>query len=100
MCVKAFKNEYFVYFSVALSDVHKIYRKRFNATPNALFVKLKDGREIMLHLYEKNVDVLLSVIGNSVDVKKESLSNYLNGEEPYKWIDKYMSNYEYLQWLN
>jgi hypothetical protein len=46
------------------------------------------------------VDVLLSVIGNSVDVKKESLSNYLNGEEPYRWIDKYMSNYEYLQWLN
>jgi hypothetical protein len=51
MCVKAFKNEYFVYFSVALLDVHKIYRKKFNATPNALFVKLKDGREIMLHLY-------------------------------------------------
>lgn len=48
----------------------KIYRKRFNATPNALFVKLKDGREIMLHLYEKNADAFLSVIGNSVDIKK------------------------------
>lgn len=44
MCVKAFKNEYYLYFSVALSDILKIYKKRFNATPNALFVKLKDGR--------------------------------------------------------
>lgn len=44
MCVKAFKNEYFVYLSVAVGDIRKIYKKRFNATNNALYIKMKDGR--------------------------------------------------------
>lgn len=24
----------------------------------------------------------------------------MNSEQPVRWIDKFMSNYEYLQWLN
>ena len=51
MCVKAFKNEYFVYLSFPLSDIRMIYKKRFNATNNALFLKIKDGQEIMLFFY-------------------------------------------------
>jgi hypothetical protein len=35
-----------------------------------------------------------------VKIKKDAYSNYLNGHQPVQWIDKYMSNYEYLQWLN
>ena len=44
MCVKAFKNEEFIYFSIPLSDIKMIYKKRFNATNNALFIKIKDGK--------------------------------------------------------
>lgn len=44
MCVKAFHNEEYRYFSVALVDILKVYKKRFNATQNALFIKIRDGR--------------------------------------------------------
>lgn len=44
MCVKGFKNEDFVYLSLPLADVRKVYKKRFNATNNAVFIKMKDGK--------------------------------------------------------
>ena len=61
---------------------------------------MKDGKEIMLHFYEKNVDNFLNIILNTISVHKDAYSNYTKGDEPFKWIDKYVSNYEYLQWLN
>ena len=36
MCVKGYKNEQFFYLSIPFKDIHKIYKKRFNATNNAL----------------------------------------------------------------
>jgi hypothetical protein len=54
MCIKAFKNETFYYLNVPFCDVRKVYRKRFNASPNAVYIKTKDGREMMFHFYRKN----------------------------------------------
>lgn len=51
MCVKAFQNEYYLYFSIPLQDIRKIYKKRFNATNNAVYIKIKDGKELMFHFY-------------------------------------------------
>ena len=79
MCVKAFKNEYLVNVSFPLSDIRMVYKKRFNATNNALFLKIKDGQEIMLHFYDKNADSFLNTISSSVSVKKDSYSHYING---------------------
>lgn len=80
MCIKGFKNEYFMYVSFSLNDVRKVYKKRFNATNNALYIKLKDGKEYMLHFYEQNVDSFLSVIGGAVKVKKDAFGNYVNSQ--------------------
>lgn len=86
--------------NLALEDIRKIYKKRFNATNNALFIKVKDGKEYMLHFYLKNADALLNLISGSVKIKKDAFGNYLNAHKPIQWIDKKISNYEYLQWLN
>ena len=54
MCVKGFKNERFVYLSIPIKDIRKVYLKRFNATNNAVFIKMKDGKEHLLHFYLRN----------------------------------------------
>lgn len=100
MCIKAFKNEVFYYFNIPLGDIRKIYKKRFNATNNAIYIKTKDGKEMLFHFYLRNVDAFLAIVEQYVKVKKDSFSNYVNSRQPMEWIDKQMSNYEYLQWLN
>lgn len=100
MCIRAFKNEVFYYQSMAFADIRKVYRKRFNATNNAVYVKTKDGREMMFHFYLKNAEAFLAALAPHVPVKHDALSNYLGAKQPLLWIDKAMSNYEYLQWLN
>lgn len=100
MCIKAFKNETFYYFMFALVDIRKIYKKRFNASNNAIYIKTKDGREMLFHFYLRNVDAFLNNLDNQVKIKADSFTNYLNSSQPLLWIDKGMSNYEYLQWLN
>jgi hypothetical protein len=44
MCTKAFKNEVFLYIIVRFTDIRKIYKKRFNASQNGVYIKTKDGR--------------------------------------------------------
>ena len=55
---------------------------------------------MMFHFHLKNVDAFLNILESYVKVKKDAFSNYVNSDEPLRWIDKFMSNYEYLQWLN
>jgi len=62
MCIKAFKNEVFLYISLSFTDVRKIYKKRFNASQNGVYIKTKDGREIMLYFYLKNTDAFLGIL--------------------------------------
>lgn len=54
----------------------------------------------MFHFYNKNADGLLNIVSSVVKVKKDAFSNYLSSHKPVEWIDKHISNYEYLQWLN
>jgi hypothetical protein len=100
MCIKAFKNESFYYLNVPFGDVRKVYRKRFNATSNAVYIKTKDGREMMFHFYRKDVDAFLANLEGWVKIKRDSFSNYVASQQPIRWIDRAISNYEYLQWLN
>jgi hypothetical protein len=67
---------------------------------NALYIKGKDGTEIMLHFFAKNADSFLAAIDGLVKINKDSYGCYLASQQPIYWIDKTMSNYEYLQWLN
>lgn len=85
---------------MAFGDIRKVYRKRFNATNNAVYIKTKDGREMMFHFYRKNADTFLNLLSPHVKVKLDPLSTYLSARQPLRWIDKTISNYEYLQWLN
>lgn len=62
MCIKAFKNESFYYLNIPFSDVRKVYKKRFNSTHNAVYIKTKDGREMMFHFYRKNADAFLGML--------------------------------------
>ena len=54
----------------------------------------------MLNFYLNNADSFIDIMEKYVKVQKDSYQNYLNSHEPFQWIDKEMSNYEYLQWLN
>ena len=44
--------------------------------------------------------MFISIIENLVKVKKDAYNNYINSQKPVQWIDKLISNYQYLQWLN
>lgn len=44
MCAKAFKNETFYYYSIPFTDIKEIYKKRFNASNNAAYIKTQDGK--------------------------------------------------------
>ena len=48
----------------------------------------------------KNIDVFLNALNEHVCVKKDPYSAYLDSQEPFQWIEKKMSNFEYIQWLN
>jgi hypothetical protein len=100
MCVKAFKNESFFYVKVHVSDIRKGYKKRFNAANNAVYLKVNDGRELMFHFYLKNIDAFINILEPTVKIRKDPYLTYLNANKPMQWIDKFMSNYEYLQWRN
>ena len=100
MCVKAFKNEQFYYLCMPFSDISLIYRKRFNASTEAVYIKTKEGQENMFYFPNKNTDQFLAAMEGVAEVKKDPYASYLKSEEPFKWVDKAMSNWEYLQWLN
>lgn len=44
MCVRGHQNEEFMYLAIRLSDIRKVYKKRFNASNTALEIKTKDGQ--------------------------------------------------------
>jgi hypothetical protein len=67
---------------------------------NTLEIRLKSGKIYLLYFYLKNVDVFISILSEYVDIKKDPYSMYLDSKQPFKWIEKQMSNYEYIQWLN
>jgi len=108
MCIRGHQNESFLYVAVSLGDIRKIRRKRFNATSNAIEIKTKDGQELLFYFYRKekdplkkrDIDCFISVVENYVRVKKDAYNNYISSQKPLQWIDKAISNYEYLQWLN
>lgn len=62
MCIKAFKNEMFYYLNIPFGDIRKVYKKRFNSSNNALYIKTKDGKEMMFHFHLKNVDTFLGIL--------------------------------------
>lgn len=53
-----------------------------------------------MHFYLQNVDQFIALLEEHVEVKKDPYSSYLESKEPFRWIDKQMSNFEYIQWLN
>lgn len=54
----------------------------------------------MLHFYLKNASDFLNNLSDLIQIQKDSYDSYLQADQPFQWIDKYISNYEYLQWLN
>jgi hypothetical protein len=54
----------------------------------------------MLNFYLKNAEVFLDILSGLIKIQKDSYDSYLQADQPFQWIDKNMSNYEYLQWLN
>lgn len=67
---------------------------------NAVYIKCHDGREIMLHFHLQNAATFLSLLEPFLKIKRDSYASYLQAHQPMQWIDKQISNYEYLQWLN
>lgn len=55
---------------------------------------------MMFYFYKKNVEEFLGLLEGQVKIKKDPFMIYLKGHQPFQWVDKFMSNYEYLQWLN
>jgi hypothetical protein len=86
MCIKANKNETFYYISIPIWEIRTAFKKRFNATHNAVYVKTKAGREIMLHFYLLNADIFLNLLEGQVKIKRDSYSNYLKSHQPFLWI--------------
>lgn len=54
----------------------------------------------MFYFYHNNAQSFLSSIENGAKIKEDPFSNYVKSSQPLRWIDKSISNYEYLQWLN
>jgi len=46
------------------------------------------------------VSSFVDILSSFVKIQKDSYDSYLQSDQPFQWIDKNMSNYEYLQWLN
>ncbi len=56
MCVKAYKNEDFIYICIDLGDVRFIKRRRFNQSMNGMEIRLKSGHGYLFYFHERNVD--------------------------------------------
>lgn len=54
----------------------------------------------MLHFHLQNAATFLSLLEPFLKIKRDSYASYLQAHQPMQWIDKQISNYEYLQWLN
>lgn len=52
----------FYYLNIPFGDIRKVYKKRFNSSNNALYIKTKDGKEMMFHFHLKNVDTFLGIL--------------------------------------
>ena len=105
MCVKAFRNEEFIYHCFAFADIKVVKRRRFNQSMNGLEIRLKSGYGYLFYFHEKNVEKFLAVLNdlaknNFVTVVKDPYDEYLKSNHTIMWIDKQISNWEYLQWLN
>ena len=105
MCVKAFKNEEFVSIMVDYSDIKIVKRRRFNQTMNGLEIRLKSGYGHLFYFYQGSIDKFLMSLNeiakkSFVTVVKDPYDEYLKSNQTIHWIDKEISNWEYLQWLN
>jgi hypothetical protein len=108
MCVKAYKNEEFIYICIDLGDVRVIKRRRFNQSMNGMEIRLKSGHGYLFYFHEKNIDKFIAFLKqntknakNRIDtVFKDPYDEYLASNQTTLWIDKRISNWEYLQWLN
>lgn len=61
---------------------------------------MKDGHHKLLYFYGNNVEKLLALLEGSITVQINSYERYLCAKEPINWIEKKMSNYHYVLWLN
>lgn len=52
-----------------MSEIGKVYKKRYNATNNSVNILMKDGREIMFYFYKKNAESFLNCIENGAKIK-------------------------------
>lgn len=55
MCVKAYKNEDFIYICIDLGDVRFIKRRRFNQSMNGMEIRLKSGHGYLFYFHERNI---------------------------------------------
>jgi hypothetical protein len=69
---------------------------------------LKSGHGYLFYFHEKNIDKFISFLKQSTKnaknrmdtVFKDPYDEYLASNHTTLWIDKKISNWEYLQWLN
>ena len=70
-----------------------------------LEIRLNSGYGYLFYFHEKNIEKFLAVLAevnhkNFLTVVKDPYDQYLKSNQSDRWIDKEISNWEYLQWLN
>ena len=83
-----------------LSDIILIRRRRYNQSTSAMEVKLKSGETHLFYFFNRNLEKCIHMLDKHLHVRKKPYQYYLESEMPFDWIDKNVTNYEYLMWLN
>lgn len=60
---------------------------------------LQDTSSYVFHLAQKDVEVFLSKIPK-VKVYRTPIEHFTESKKPDDWIDKKISNFEYIMWIN
>lgn len=61
---------------------------------------MKDGHHRLFYFYQNNLDKFLTLLEGTIPIQVNSYDRYLSAKEPINWIEKKMSNYQYVLWLN
>lgn len=100
MCIKGWKNEEFIWMELKLSNILLLEPRRYNQSMSGLEIMMKDGHHRLFYFYQNNLDKFLTLLEGTIPIQVNSYDRYLSAKEPINWIEKKMSNYQYVLWLN
>jgi hypothetical protein len=89
-----------------INQIESIKKRRYNQTRSSIEIFFTDTSSYVFYLVRRDIDVFLSkLIGlklyRSILITNVApLEHFTQSNKPDDWIDRKISNFEYLMWLN